>query len=86
MHLRANKSFVRDLSETGYSLPTTEMIKELRTELNNNEIDLSKLYSFENKSSKPLSLKFKKENFLLPTTFPWTTIKYYYLILMLLKI
>ena len=79
--LRANKSFMRDLSKTDYSPPTTEMIKKLRTELNNDEIDLSKLHRFKIKSSKPLSLKFKKEDFVLPTIFPWTTIKYYYLIL-----
>ena len=30
LYLRANKSFVRDLSEIGHSQPTAEMIKELR--------------------------------------------------------
>ena len=57
LHLRANKSFVRDLSKTSYSPPTAEMIEELRTESNNNEIDLSKLilsklHRFKIKSSK----------------------------------
>ena len=51
---------MRDLSETGYSQPTAEMIKELRKELNNDEIDLSKLYSFKNKSGRLLGFKFKK--------------------------
>ena len=71
MYLRANKSFARDLSETGHSQPTAEMIKELRKEFNDNEIDLSKLYNFKKKSSRLLSLEFKKEDFILPTAFPW---------------
>ena len=71
MHLRANKSFVRDLSETGYSQPTAEMIKELRKELNNDEIGLSKLCSFKNKSGRLLGFKFKKEDFILPAVYPW---------------
>ena len=71
MYLRANKSFERDLSEIGYSQPTAEMIKEIRKELNDDEIDLSKLYNFLKKSSRSLSLKFKKEDFILPTAFPW---------------
>ena len=69
--LRANKSIVRDLSEIGHSQSVGEMIKEIRKELNDDEIDLSKLYNFENKSSRSLSLKFKKEDFILPTAFPW---------------
>ena len=71
LYLRANKSIVRDLSEIGHSQSVGEMIKEIRKELNDDEIDLSKLYNFENKSSRSLSLKFKKEDFILPTTFPW---------------
>ena len=47
------------------------MIEELRKELNIDKIDLSKLYSFTNKSSKLLSLKFKKEDLILPIAFPW---------------
>ena len=69
--LRANKSIVRDLSEIGHSQSVGEIIKEIRKELNDDEIDLSKLYNFENKSSRSLSLKFKKEDFILPTAFPW---------------
>ena len=49
---------------------TAEMIKELRKELNEEEIDFSKLYNFKNKSSRLLSLKLKKKNFILPTEFP----------------
>ena len=71
LYLRANKSIVRDLSEIGHSQSVGEMIKEIRKELNDDEIDLSKLYNFENKSSRSLSLKFKKEDFILPTAFPW---------------
>ena len=71
LYLRANKSTVRDLSEIGHSQSVGEMIKEIRKELNDDEIDLSKLYNFENKSSRSLSLKFKKEDFILPTAFPW---------------
>ena len=48
------------------------MIKELRKELNDDEIDVSELYNFKNKSSRSLSLKFKKENFIFSTAFPWT--------------
>ena len=62
---------MRDLSKIGHLQPTAEMIKELRKELNDDEIDLSKLYNFKNKSSKSLSLKFRKEGFILPTAFPW---------------
>ena len=47
------------------------MIKELRKELNDDEIDVSELYNFKNKSSRSLSLKFKKENFIFSTAFPW---------------
>ena len=71
LYLRANKSIVRDLSEIGHSQSVGEMIKEIRKELNDDEIDLSKLYNFENKSSRSLNLKFKKEDFILPTAFPW---------------
>ena len=71
LYLRANKSIVRDLSEIGHSQSVGEMIKEIRKEMNDDEIDLSKLYNFENKSSRSLSLKFKKEDFILPTAFPW---------------
>ena len=71
LYLRANKSIVRDLSEIGHSQSVGEMIKEIRKEMNDDEKDLSKLYNFENKSSRSLSLKFKKEDFILPTAFPW---------------
>ena len=62
---------MRDISQIDYSQPTTEVIKELRKELNNDEIDLTKLYSFNNKSGRSLGLKFKKEDFILPVAFPW---------------
>ena len=39
------------------------MIKELRKELNEEEIDFSKLYNFKNKSSRLLSFKLKKKEF-----------------------
>ena len=48
-----------------------DMVEELRKELNNDKIYLSNLHSFTNKSSKLISLKFKKEDFILPTAFPW---------------
>ena len=48
------------------------MIKELRKKLNNDQINLSKLYGFENKTDKILTVKFKKEDFILPTAFPLT--------------
>ena len=47
------------------------MIKELRKELNDDEIDLYELNNFKNKSSRSLSLKFKKENFIFSAAFPW---------------
>ena len=62
---------MRDLSEIGHLQSMGEMIKEIRKELNDDEIDLSKLYNFKNKSSRSLSLKFKKEDFILPTSFSW---------------
>ena len=39
--------------------------------MNNDKIDLSKSYCFENKSSRSPGLKFKKEDFILPDAFPW---------------
>ena len=60
---------MRDFSETRY-LQQLKLIKDLKKEQNNDEIVLSKLYSFKNKSSRSLDLKFKKENFVLPTAFP----------------
>ena len=71
LYLRANKSFVRGLSETGFSQPMTEMMKESRKELNNDEIDLTKLYSCKNKSGRMQDLEFKKGDFIFPTAFPW---------------
>ena len=62
---------MRVLSEIGYSQLMTEMIKELRKELNNDEIDLSKLYGFKNKSGSSPGIEFKKEDFTLTTAFPW---------------
>ena len=49
------------------------MIKELRKELNEDEIDLIKLCSFKNKSGKTEGLEWKKKknDFILPTAFPW---------------
>ena len=35
-------------------------------------MNLSKLYCFKNKSTIILTVKFKKEDFILPTAFPWT--------------
>ena len=61
---------MRDLSEIGHAQPAAEMIKELRKELNDDEIDLSKLCNCKNKFSRSLNLKFKKEDFILPTAFP----------------
>ena len=52
--------------------PTDKMIEELRKELNDDQMDLSKLYGFKNKTNKILAVKFKKEDFILLTTFPWT--------------
>ena len=71
LYLRANKSFVRGLSKTGFLQLTTEMVKELRKELNNNEIDLTKLYNFKNKSGRTQGLEFKKDDFILPNASPW---------------
>ena len=62
---------MRDLCKFGHLQPTTEMIKELRKELSYREIDLSNLYNFKNKFRRSLSLKFKKEDLILPTAFPW---------------
>ena len=42
--------------------------------MDDDEIDLSKLYSFKNKFSRPSGLKFKKEDFILPDAFSWTNI------------
>ena len=62
---------MRGLGKTGFSQPTTEMIKELRKELNNDEIYLTKLCSFKNKSDRTQGLEFLKNDFILLTAFPW---------------
>ena len=59
MYLKA-KSFVRDLSEISYSQLTAEMIRELKKELNDNNMDLTKLYGFKNKTSKLVTEILKK--------------------------
>ena len=71
LYLRANKSFLRLITETGYLEPTDKMIEELRKELTDDQMNLSKLYGFKNKTNKILTVKFKKEYFILPTVFPW---------------
>ena len=70
LHLRENTSFERDLSEIGHSQPTAEIIKELRKEMNDDEIDVSKLCNFKNKFSRSVSLKFKKEDLFYQLHFP----------------
>ena len=72
LYLRVNKSFLRAITEIGYSEPTDKVIEELTKELNDNQMNLSKLYCFKNKSTIILTVKFKKEDFILPTAFPWT--------------
>ena len=70
LYLKANKSFVRDLSKISYSQLTAEMIRELKKELNDNNMDLTKLYGFKNKTSKLVTVKFKKKDFVLRTAYP----------------
>ena len=48
-----------------------EMIRELKKELNDNNMDLTKLYGFKNKTSKLVTVKFKKKDFVLRTSYPW---------------
>ena len=72
LYWRANKSFLTAITEISYSVPTNKLIKELRKKLNNDQINLSKLYGFENKTDKILTVKLKKEDFILPTAFPLT--------------
>ena len=52
LYLRANKSFLRAITVIGYLESTGKMIEELRKKLNNDQMDLSKLYSFKNKTNK----------------------------------
>ena len=52
LYLRANKSFLRAITVIGYSESTGKMIEELRKKLNNDQMDLSKLYGFKNKTNK----------------------------------
>ena len=63
LYLKANKSFVRDLSEIGYLQPTAEMIRELKRELNNNNMDLTKLYGSKKETNKLVTVKSKKTGF-----------------------
>ena len=51
---------MRDLSEISYSQLTAEMIRELKKELNDNNMDLTKLYGFKNKTSKLVTEILKK--------------------------
>ena len=69
-YLRANKSFLRAITEIGYSEPTDKMTEESRKELNDDQMNLSKLHGFKNKTNKILTVKFKKEDFVLATAFP----------------
>ena len=52
LYLRANKSFLRAITVIGYSESTGKMIEELRKKLNNDQMDLSKLYGLKNKTNK----------------------------------
>ena len=72
LYLRANKSFLRAITKIGYLEPTDKMIEELRKELNNVQIDLSKLYDFKNKTSKTVTVELWKEDFILPIASRWT--------------
>ena len=71
-YLRSNKSFLRAITEIGYSEPTDKMTEDSRKELNDDQMNLSKLHGFKNKTNKILTVKFKKEDFVLATAFPWT--------------
>ena len=74
MYLRANKSksFLKAITKIGYLKPTDKMIEELRKKLNDDQMDSSKLYGFKNKTNNMLTVKSKKEDFILLTAFPWT--------------
>lgn len=48
LYLWANKSSLKSITKIGYLEPTDEGIEELRKELNDNQMDLSKLYGFKN--------------------------------------
>lgn len=43
LYFRENKSFLSSVTKIGYSEPTDKMIEELRKELNDYQMDLSKL-------------------------------------------
>ena len=47
------------------------MIGKLKKELNDNNMDLTKLYGFKKKTNKLVTVKFKNTDFILPTAFPW---------------
>ena len=49
LYFRANKSFLSSATKIDYSEATDKMIEELRKELNDYQMDLSKLYSFKTK-------------------------------------
>ena len=48
------------------------MIEGSRKELNDDQIDLSKLLGFKIKTNRILTVKFEKEELILSTAFPWT--------------
>ena len=48
------------------------MIEELRKELNEDQMDLSKSYGFKNKTTRKVTMKFQKNDFILPNVFLWT--------------
>ena len=48
------------------------MIEELRKELNEDQMDLSKSYGFKNKTTRKVTMKFQKNDFILPNVFVWT--------------
>ena len=51
---------MRDLTEISYSQLTAEMIRELKKELTDNNMDLTKLYGFKSKTSKLVTEILKK--------------------------
>ena len=60
LYSKANKSFVRNLSHVGYINVQDNFLQTFRQILNNNEININRLYEFNLSVVKRQQLQFKK--------------------------
>ena len=69
MYQKPDRTIFRTLDEIGKANPTAKVIDELKKELNNDEIGVTKFHWFKNKSSTTKIVTFEKNHFIFPTEF-----------------